>query len=196
MTGVREERCVTFSSEFAERNRRAEARWCAMKARSHCRHAKRLIYDHTGSCRPCVVRAETKKVSLTEEEKETLREFESKGVEALKDSRVFTDWMESEPRHGWVMCSFCGIPMPAGKVEECIPMSHTLFKRRVPFSLPAIFCGIVASIGVIKVAPVYYPKWFEDKKTGQVSKVRIHMAGILAGLIAWGGVQLAINFRR
>eukprot|EP00899_Mesostigma_viride_P014846 jgi/Mesvir1/23362/Mv21057-RA.1 len=71
-----------------------------------------------------------------------------------------------------------------------------VIKRRVHFSLPAIFCGIVASIGVIKVAPVYYPKWFEDKKTGQVSKVRIHMAGILAGLMAWGGVQLAINFRR
>eukprot|EP00899_Mesostigma_viride_P014847 jgi/Mesvir1/23363/Mv21058-RA.1 len=129
MTGGREDKCSVFSIEFADRNRRADARWCAMKARSHARHAKRLIYDHTGSCRPCVVRAESKRVPLTDEEKETLREYESRGADALKGARVFTDWMEIEPRHGWVMCSFCGIPMPAGKVEESVPVSHTRLYR-------------------------------------------------------------------
>eukprot|EP00899_Mesostigma_viride_P011099 jgi/Mesvir1/19991/Mv13248-RA.1 len=125
MISAGEERCVVFANEFVEKNRRADARWCAMKARSHSRHAKRLIYDCSGCCRVCSVRGETKRVPLTEGEEETLREYSTRGVEALSHSRLFTDWMESEPRHGWVMCSYCGIPMPAGKVEECVPVSHT-----------------------------------------------------------------------
>eukprot|EP00899_Mesostigma_viride_P009255 jgi/Mesvir1/18330/Mv18483-RA.1 len=73
--------------------------------------------------------------------------------------------------------------------------SSTSFRKK-SVSIPAVCVGIIAAIGVIKLAPRYKPAWFEDKRTGEVSRVRVHMAGALLGVVAWGAVQLALNFRK
>eukprot|EP00899_Mesostigma_viride_P001031 jgi/Mesvir1/10929/Mv11470-RA.1 len=87
--------------------------------------AGRMIYVPRGHPRVCYVKGVSRRPTLTPDEAECVRRFDEVGMTALRGEKVWSDYAEEEPRTGWVLCFRCKKPMPAGKVEECVPTSLT-----------------------------------------------------------------------
>eukprot|EP00899_Mesostigma_viride_P027700 jgi/Mesvir1/8114/Mv11224-RA.1 len=88
-------------------------------------------------------------------------------------------------------------PAPPPMVEASHLVGSTVVEgRKSAYSIVAALAGVSVTIGVLKFAPARFPRWFENRNTGKVDKVRVNVAGLLSGIVTYGLVLMAINFRK
>eukprot|EP00899_Mesostigma_viride_P001030 jgi/Mesvir1/10928/Mv11469-RA.1 len=68
--------------------------------------------------------------------------------------------------------------------------------RKSSYSIVAALAGVSVAIGVLKFAPTKFPRWFENRNTGKVDKIRVNVAGLMSGIVTYGLVLMAMNFRK
>eukprot|EP00899_Mesostigma_viride_P009253 jgi/Mesvir1/18329/Mv18482-RA.1 len=124
---VQEHRCVEFACHLAEQRRAADMWWSNAKARRDARLGTRMIYDNHGGHRACYVRGVSQRLPMSESESKAVRSYIDEGGDGatIDGFEIQRGFLEREPGRGWVACQYCTIPMPAGKAEECVPVSHT-----------------------------------------------------------------------
>eukprot|EP00899_Mesostigma_viride_P005135 jgi/Mesvir1/14622/Mv05292-RA.1 len=88
------------------------------------------------------------------------------------------------------------VDAPSRQPSTHIVGSAVVEGRKSAYSVVAALAGVSVTIGVLKFAPERFPRWFENRDTGRVDKIRVNVAGIVSGIVTYGIVLMVMNFRK